>query len=79
MDYCLLLRLSHITRLILLGGGLLAVFVSELRAHTTGDVQVFAEAAWMRAEGPPEATRCASQRDRRWSTQVDSRRATLRA
>jgi len=45
MDYYLLLRLGHIAGFILLGGGLLAVFVSELRAHTTGDVHVFAEAA----------------------------------
>src|SRR5918995_6104367 len=49
MDYYLLLRLSHIAGFILLGGGLLAVFVSELRAHTTDDVHVFAEAAWYTA------------------------------
>jgi uncharacterized membrane protein len=49
MDYYLLLRLGHIAGFILLGGGLLAVFVSELRAHTTDDVHVFAEAAWYTA------------------------------
>jgi Predicted integral membrane protein (DUF2269) len=47
MDYYLLL--GHIAGFILLGGGLLAVFVSELRAHTTDDVHVFAEAAWYTA------------------------------
>jgi hypothetical protein len=49
MDYYLLLRLGHIAGFILLGGGLLAVFVSELRAHTTDEVHVFAEAAWYTA------------------------------
>jgi hypothetical protein len=49
MDYYLLLRLGHIAGFILLGGGLLAVFVSELRAHTTDDVHVFAEAVWYTA------------------------------
>jgi hypothetical protein len=49
MDYYLLLRLGHIAGFILLGGGLLAVFVSELRAHATDDVHVFAEAAWYTA------------------------------
>jgi hypothetical protein len=49
MDYYLLLRMGHIAGFILLGGGLLAVFVSELRAHTTDDVHVFAEAAWYTA------------------------------
>jgi uncharacterized membrane protein len=49
MDYYLLLRLGHIVGFILLGGGLLAVFVSELRAHTADDVHVFAEAAWYTA------------------------------
>jgi uncharacterized membrane protein len=49
MDYYLLLKLGHIAGFILLGGGLLAVFISELRAHTTDDVHVFAEAAWYTA------------------------------
>jgi Predicted integral membrane protein (DUF2269) len=49
MDYYLLLRLGHIAGFILLGGGLLAVFVSELRAHTTDEVHVFTEAAWYTA------------------------------
>jgi Predicted integral membrane protein (DUF2269) len=34
---------------ILLGGGLLAVFVSELRAYRTADAHWFAEAAWYTA------------------------------
>ncbi|MDP6707512.1 MAG: DUF2269 family protein [Alphaproteobacteria bacterium] len=45
MDYYTLLRLGHIAGFILLGGGLLAVFVSEWRAHRTNDLRVFAEAA----------------------------------
>lgn len=49
MDLYLLLRLAHILGFILLGGGLLAVFVSELRAYGTRDVHVFAEAAWYTA------------------------------
>jgi uncharacterized membrane protein len=49
MDYYSLLRLGHIVGLILLGGGLLAVFVSELRAYRTSDVHRFAEAAWYTA------------------------------
>ena len=49
MDYYLLLRLVHIVGFITLGGGLLAVFVSELRAYRTEDVNRFAEAAWYTA------------------------------
>lgn len=49
MDLYLLLRLAHILGFILLGGGLLAVFVSELRAYGSRDVHVFAEAAWYTA------------------------------
>jgi uncharacterized membrane protein len=49
MDPYLLLRLAHILGFILLGGGLLAVFVSELRAYRTTDVHRFAEAAWYTA------------------------------
>jgi uncharacterized membrane protein len=49
MDEYLLLRLGHVLGFVLLGGGLLAVFVSELRAYRTGDVGRFAEAAWYTA------------------------------
>jgi uncharacterized membrane protein len=49
VDYYLLLRFGHIVGLILLGGGLLGVFVSELRAYRTSDVHRFAEAAWYTA------------------------------
>jgi hypothetical protein len=49
MDPYLLLRLGHVVGAILLGGGLLAVFVSELRAYHTDDVHAFAEAAWYTA------------------------------
>jgi uncharacterized membrane protein len=49
MDYYLLLRLVHIIGFISLGGGLLAVFISELRAYRTTDVNGFAEAAWYTA------------------------------
>ncbi len=45
MDYYTLLRLGHIAGFVLLGGGLLAVFVSEWRAHRTSDLRAFAEAA----------------------------------
>ena len=45
----MLLRFGHIVGFILLGGGLLAVFISELRAYRTDDVRVFAEAAWYTA------------------------------
>jgi uncharacterized membrane protein len=49
MDAYALLRLGHVLGAILLGGGLLAVFVSELRAYRTDDVRAFAEAAWYTA------------------------------
>jgi uncharacterized membrane protein len=49
VDYYLLLRLGHIVGFVVLGGGLLAVFVSELRAYRTFDVHRFAEAAWYTA------------------------------
>jgi predicted integral membrane protein DUF2269 len=49
MDVYALLRLGHVVGAILLGGGLLAVFISELRAYHTDDVRVFAEAAWYTA------------------------------
>ena len=49
VDYYLLLRLGHIVGFVLFGGGLLAVFVSELRAYRTSDVHRFAEAAWYTA------------------------------
>jgi uncharacterized membrane protein len=49
MDYYSALRFAHIVGFILLGGGLLAVFISELRAYRTGDVRTFAEAAWYTA------------------------------
>jgi uncharacterized membrane protein len=49
MDAYTLLRLGHVIGVALLGGGLLAVFVSELRAYRTLDVRVFAEAAWYTA------------------------------
>jgi uncharacterized membrane protein len=49
MEVYALLRLGHIVGAILLGGGLLAVFISELRAYRTDDVRVFAEAAWYTA------------------------------
>jgi uncharacterized membrane protein len=49
VDYYTALRFSHILGFILLGGGLLAVFVSELRAHRTRDIHIFAEAAWYTA------------------------------
>ena len=49
MDYYSALRLAHIVGFIALGGGLLAVFVSELRAYRTADAYRFAEAAWYTA------------------------------
>ena len=49
MDYYPLLRLAHFLGFIVLGGGLLAVFVSELRAYRSADVHRFAEAAWYTA------------------------------
>lgn len=45
MDYYTLLKFAHIVGFILLGGGLLAVFMSELQAYGTADLRVFAEAA----------------------------------
>lgn len=45
MDYYTLLKFGHIAGFILLGGGLLAVFISELQAYRTADMKVFAEAA----------------------------------
>ena len=49
MDDYTLLKFAHIIGFILLGAGLLAVFISELRAYRTGDVRIFAEAAWYTA------------------------------
>ncbi len=49
MDGYLILRFCHFAGFILLGGGLLAVFVSELRAYRTRDPHRFAEAAWYTA------------------------------
>jgi uncharacterized membrane protein len=49
VDYYSALRLAHMVGFILLGGGLLAVFVSELRAYRTADAYRFAEAAWYTA------------------------------
>lgn len=45
MDSYLLLRFAHFIGFILLASGLVAVFVSELRAYRTDDIRVFAEAA----------------------------------
>ena len=45
MDYYTLLKFLHIIGLVVLGGGLLAVFVSELRAYGTNDIGIFSEAA----------------------------------
>ncbi len=45
MDVYALLRFAHIAGAVSLGGGLLAVFVSEWRADRTEDVHVFAEAS----------------------------------
>lgn len=45
MDPYPLLKFGHVLGFILLGGGLLAVFVSELRAYRTSDLAVFTEAA----------------------------------
>lgn len=49
MDVYLLFRAIHIVGFIVLGGGLLAVFISELRAYRLADVNWFAEAAWYTA------------------------------
>jgi uncharacterized membrane protein len=45
MDTYSLLKFGHIIGFILLGGGLLSVFISELQAYRTTDMRVFAEAA----------------------------------
>jgi uncharacterized membrane protein len=45
MDYYTLLKFGHIVGFILLGGGLLAVFISEFQAYRTSDLKEFAEAA----------------------------------
>ncbi len=45
MDLYALFRFGHITGFVLLGGGLLAIFLSELRAYRTDDLSAFAEAA----------------------------------
>ncbi len=45
MDLYLLSRLLHFAGFIFLGGGLLAVFVSELRAYRASETKGFAEAA----------------------------------
>ncbi len=45
MDYYTLLKFGHIVGFILLGGGLLAVFISELQAYRTTDIKVFVEAS----------------------------------
>ncbi len=41
MDYYTLLKFGHIVGFILLGGGLLAVFISELQAYRTTDIKVW--------------------------------------
>lgn len=45
MDYYTLLKFGHIVGFILLGGGLLAVFISELQAYRTIDMKEFVEAS----------------------------------
>lgn len=45
MDYYFLLRFGHFLGFILLGGGLLAVFISEFQAYRARDIDTFAEAA----------------------------------
>ena len=49
MDTSLLLRFGHFAGFILLGSGLVAVFLSELRAYRTEEPELFAEAAWYTA------------------------------
>ncbi|MBM3556695.1 MAG: DUF2269 family protein [Alphaproteobacteria bacterium] len=49
MDLYPILRLVHLLGFLLLGSGLLAVFVSELRAYRAPDAVRFAEAAWYTA------------------------------
>ncbi|MEO5336693.1 MAG: DUF2269 family protein [Magnetospirillum sp. WYHS-4] len=48
-DYYLWLRFAHLGGAVLLGGGLLAVFVSELRSWRVADPVRFAEATWYTA------------------------------
>ena len=45
MDIYSLLKFAHIIGFILLGGGLLAVFMSELEAYRTKEMKAFVEAA----------------------------------
>ncbi len=45
MDLYLLSRFAHIVGVILLGGGLLAVWISEFQAYRTNEIAVFAESA----------------------------------
>ncbi len=45
MDIYLLLKFAHILGFILLGGGLLAVWVSEFQAYRTNEIGVFAESS----------------------------------
>ena len=45
MDIYPLLKFGHIVGFILLGGGLLSVFISELQAYRTNDLKTFTEAA----------------------------------
>ncbi len=45
MDTYLLLKFAHILGFILLGGGLLAVWVSEFQAYRTNEIGVFAQSA----------------------------------
>ena len=49
MDPYSVFRLAHMVGFLALGGGLLAVFVSELRAYRSADAYRFAEAAWYTA------------------------------
>ena len=54
MDTYLLLRFGHFAGFILLGAGLLAVFLSELRAYRTRDPKLFAEAVENTSKKPVE-------------------------
>ncbi len=45
MDYYILLKFGHIIGFTLLGGGLLAVWVSEYQGYRTNDLKEFAECA----------------------------------
>ena len=49
MDVYVLLRFLHVMGFILLGGGLLAVFISEWRGYGATRPSVFAEAAFYTA------------------------------